>query len=122
MTTAVLFAERNRNDNAEKILAKCQEATRNNPAILYNKALIEYLKGKHPASLTILSSHNNKHSSQSQHNSVVILLAINNYMLKNFDDAYRGFASLVRENPDDPKHLYNFGAYLHEYAQYTFRL
>lgn len=122
MTTAVLFAERNRNDNAEQILSRCQEANRNDPAVLYNKALIEYIKGKHPASLTILSSYNDKQSSQSQNNSVIILLAINNFLLKNFEDAYRGFALLVQQNPDDQKHLYNFAAYLHQYAQYTFRL
>jgi outer membrane protein assembly factor BamD (BamD/ComL family) len=122
MTTAVLFAERNRNDNAEQILSRCQEANRNDPAILYNKALIEYIKGKHPASLTILSSHNNKHSSNSLNNRVSILMAINNFTLKNFDDAYKGFSSLVRDYPHDPKHLYNYASYLHQYAQYTFKL
>lgn len=84
--------------------------------------MIEYIRGKWPASLTILSSHSSKHSSKSQNISVRILLAINNFLLKNYEEAYRLFALLVIENPNDPKHLFNFASYLHQYSQIIFKM
>jgi Flp pilus assembly protein TadD len=44
MTIATIFGERGRFKEASDILNGCQEAHPNNPRVLYNLALIEYLQ------------------------------------------------------------------------------
>lgn len=44
MIIASIFGERGRFKDCTDILNTCQEANSNNPIVLYNLALIEYLK------------------------------------------------------------------------------
>jgi hypothetical protein len=44
MIIAAIFGERGRFKDCTDILNTCQEANPNNPIVLYNLALIEYLK------------------------------------------------------------------------------
>lgn len=44
MIIAAIFGERGRFKECSEILNTCQEATPNNPKVLYNLALTEYLK------------------------------------------------------------------------------
>lgn len=66
----------------------------------------------HEKSLTILVSYYQKHYSIFNE-SVEILFAINNLILKNFKDAYRQFQKLVLKYPNNYGYVYNFATFMH---------
>lgn len=121
MVIAAIFGERARFKDCTDILSTCQEAHPNNPKVLYNLALVEYFKENFDKSLTILVSHRQKHQ-EGFNESVEILFAINNLLLKEYQEAAKQFKKMVMMYPHMHGYVYNLAAYMHEYLKNLFKL